>query len=173
MSASVLAPSSWPVSPMAYPARNDAIFILDRSHSDPFEPDLLLRPAFGEFTRRLIRMPELMQDGCSRLFLNDARARLFESFTRLSAVCRTASSTMAPSPPMSRLFSRPGRTDDFRKLGRQFFVVATELDNGKSAPFGSPASTTCRFPSLSRRAPPCRASIRRRGSTDATMSTVR
>jgi NTE family protein len=30
-----------------------AIFILDRSHHDPFEPDLLLRPAFGEFARRL------------------------------------------------------------------------------------------------------------------------
>ena len=27
---------------------------------------------------------------------------------------------------------------DFRKLGRQLFVVATELDSGKSAPFGSP-----------------------------------
>ena len=26
-----------------------AMFILDRSHHDPFEPDLLLRPAFGEF----------------------------------------------------------------------------------------------------------------------------
>jgi NTE family protein len=37
------------------------MFILDRSHGDPFEPDLLLRPAFGEFARRVARMPELMQ----------------------------------------------------------------------------------------------------------------
>jgi len=38
-----------------------SMFILDRSRHDPFEPDLLLRPAFGEFARRLMRLPELMQ----------------------------------------------------------------------------------------------------------------
>ncbi len=33
------------------PGEMHAMFILDRSHRDPFEPDLLLRPAFGEFAR--------------------------------------------------------------------------------------------------------------------------
>src|SRR5271165_1007998 len=42
------------------PSEMHAMFILDRSHHDPFEPDLLLRPAFGEFARRLMRMPELI-----------------------------------------------------------------------------------------------------------------
>ena len=31
------------------PSEMHAMFILDRSHHDPFEPELLLRPAFGEF----------------------------------------------------------------------------------------------------------------------------
>ncbi len=39
---------------------------------------------------------------------------------------------------LSRLLSQPGRTDDFRKLARKLFIVATELDSGRSAPFGSP-----------------------------------
>jgi hypothetical protein len=38
-----------------------AIFILDRSHGDPFEPELLLRPAFGEFAHRLMQLSELVQ----------------------------------------------------------------------------------------------------------------
>ena len=33
------------------PSEMHGMFILDRSHSDPFEPELLLRPAFGEFAR--------------------------------------------------------------------------------------------------------------------------
>ena len=42
-------------------------------------------------------------------------------------------------PPIcARLFSQPGRTDDFRKLAHKLFVVATDLDSGKSVPFGSP-----------------------------------
>ena len=36
------------------PREMHAMFILDRSHHDPFEPDLLLRPAFGEFAHRLM-----------------------------------------------------------------------------------------------------------------------
>ena len=39
---------------------------------------------------------------------------------------------------LSRLLSQPGRTDDFRKLARKLFIVATDLDSGRSAPFGSP-----------------------------------
>ncbi|HKN28012.1 MAG TPA: patatin-like phospholipase family protein [Roseiarcus sp.] len=63
------------------PREMHAMFILDRSHSEPFEPDLLLRPAFGEFARRLMRMPELMQAAAFAYF--GARG-LFDSFARLT-----------------------------------------------------------------------------------------
>ena len=116
-----------------------AMFILDRSHSDPFEPDLLLRPAFGEFARRLMRMPELMQAAAFAYFGTAPARGLFESFARLT---RGLPNGLFDNNPiasyLSRLFSQPGRTDDFRKLGCQLFVVATELDSGKSAPFGAP-----------------------------------
>jgi NTE family protein len=50
------------------PSEMHAMFILDRSHHDPFEPDLLLRPAFGEFARRLMQLPELMQSAALAYF---------------------------------------------------------------------------------------------------------
>ena len=37
-----------------------AMFIEDASHHDPFEPALLLRPAFGEYIRRFAQLPELI-----------------------------------------------------------------------------------------------------------------
>ena len=36
------------------------------------------------------------------------------------------------------LFSAPGRTNDFRDLGRKLFLVATNLDTGASVTFGAP-----------------------------------
>ena len=38
---------------------------------------------------------------------------------------------------LARLFAAPGRTNDFRKLPRKLFLVATNLDTGASVVFGS------------------------------------
>ena len=38
----------------------------------------------------------------------------------------------------ARLFAAPGRTNDFRKLARKLFLVATNLDTGASVTFGAP-----------------------------------
>ncbi len=85
-----------------------------------------------------MRMPELMQAAAFANFGTTLARGLFESSARLT---RGLPNGLFDNNPiasyLSRLFSQSGRTDDFRKLGRQLFVVATELDNGKSAPFGS------------------------------------
>ena len=39
---------------------------------------------------------------------------------------------------LSKLFSRPGRTYDFRQLKTKLTLVATHLDSAESAPFGRP-----------------------------------
>ncbi len=39
---------------------------------------------------------------------------------------------------LRRLFAAPGRTNDFRKLDRKLFLVATNLDTGASVTFGAP-----------------------------------
>ena len=66
------------------PSEMHAIFILDRSHHDPFEPGLLLRPAFREFARRLIRMPELVLAAAFACFGASPTDGLVESFMRLT-----------------------------------------------------------------------------------------
>jgi hypothetical protein len=86
-----------------------SMFILDRSHHDPLEPDLLLRGLLGEYAQRLARCG--LPNG---LFDNGA----ITSY-------------------LARLFSQPGRTDDYRKLAHKLFIVATDLDSVKAAPFGA------------------------------------
>src|SRR5271166_654810 len=120
------------------PSEMHAIFILDRSHHDPFEPGLLLRPAFREFARRLIRMPELVL-AAAFAFGASPTDGLVDAFMRLTrALPNGLFDNDAIAAYLARLFSQPGRTDDFRKLTHKLFIVATDLDRGKSVPFGAP-----------------------------------
>ncbi len=121
------------------PSEMHAMFILDRSHRDPFEPELLLRPAFGEFARRLMQMPELVQAAAFAYFGATPARGLFESLMRLTRGLPNGlfdNDTIAAY--LARLFSQPGRTNDFRELRHKLLIVATDLDSGKSAPFGAP-----------------------------------
>ncbi|RBP02704.1 putative acylesterase/phospholipase RssA [Roseiarcus fermentans] len=120
------------------PSEMNDMFILDRSHHDPFEPDLLLRPAFGEFARRLSMIPELVQ-GAFLGYLGAPARGFVESFARLTrGLPNGLFDNGAIAAYLARLFGKPGRTDDFRKLERKLFIVATDLDNGKATPFGAP-----------------------------------
>jgi NTE family protein len=121
------------------PSEMHAMLILDRSHHDPFEPDLLLRPAFGEFARRLMRMPELMQSAAFAYFGATPARGFVEAFMRLTrGLPNGLFDNGAIASYLARLFSQPGRTDDFRELAHKLFIVATDLDSGKSVPFGVP-----------------------------------
>jgi NTE family protein len=115
------------------------MFIPDRSPGDPFAPDLLFRPAFDEFARRMARVPALVHLAALGYFSRSPARGFFESFMRLARALPTGLfDNNAIAAYLSRLFSQPGRTDDFRQLSRQLFIVATDLDSGREAPFGSP-----------------------------------
>ena len=121
------------------PSQIHAMFILGVSQYDPFAPDLLLRPAFGEFARRMARIPQLLALAVIGCLGRSPRRGFSELLMRLARALPTGLfDNDAIASYLSRLLSQPGRTDDFRKLARKLFIVATELDSGRSAPFGSP-----------------------------------
>jgi predicted acylesterase/phospholipase RssA len=115
------------------------LFIPDRPRDDPVAADFLFRPAFGEFARRMAKAPDLILLAALRYFGRPPARGLFESFMRLArAVPTGVFDNNAIAAYLARLFGQPGRTDDFRKLSRRLFIVATDLDSGRAAPFGSP-----------------------------------
>ena len=121
------------------PSEMHAMFILDRSHHDPFEPEILMRPAFGEYAQRLMRMPELIQAATLAYFGALPTGGLVEWFMRLTrGLPNGLFDNGAFAAYYARRFSEPGRTNDFRKLRHKLFIVATDLDSGKSVPFGAP-----------------------------------
>ena len=84
------------------------LFISGEQGEGAVAPGLFKRPAWGEYLRALLerRVP-------TGLFDNHAIHEYLED-----------------------AFSRPGRTNDFRKLRRPLYLVATDLDTGQSVSFG-------------------------------------
>jgi len=118
------------------------MFIESDLADDPFEPDLLLRPAIGEYASRLASIPDLLASAARHYLYGlhgTGPAGFFESFGRLAHALPTGVFDDAGvGKYLTRLFSEPARTNDFRQLKRKLFLVATDIDTGESIPFGAP-----------------------------------
>ncbi len=105
--------------------------------SDSFDPSWLMAPAYSEFSRRGIMLPGLLMSALWRLTVG--RKSFTHALERLGAGLPTGIFSSDPiDVQLTKLFSRPGRTNDFRKLKTKLTLVATNLDSAESAPFGRP-----------------------------------
>lgn len=115
------------------------IVISNDSGHDPAHPGLFLRPAFGEYGRRIANMPRLVL----RVVEQFARAPISQSVAELLAPLTAAMPAgLFNSEPFERylrkLYAGGGRTNDFRELRHRLFIVATNLNTGAAALFGMP-----------------------------------
>lgn len=118
------------------------MFIETEAADDPFEPELLLRPAFGEYLRRLATVPQLLLTATQQYLEAPWSRGFFGSFQELARAVPTGVFDNAGIEAyIARLFSARGRTNDFSKLRRKLFIVATDLDSGKVTPFGARGRT--------------------------------
>jgi NTE family protein len=112
-------------------------FILDEGTLVPFAPELLLQPAVGLYAERLSRLPAALASAVrqyARAPLNGAWPPLLRSLARLAP---TAAFDNVPLQQyLHDLFTTDGHTDEFRKLRKRLYVVATRLSTGESVAFG-------------------------------------
>jgi NTE family protein len=112
-----------------------AAFIENEGASEVFDPAWLMVPAYGEFLRRGRMAPRLAASALWRAALGVEP--LTRSLERLGPLLPTGVfSSEEIDRRLARLFSRPGRTNDFRQLSTRLTLVATNLDTGEAAPFG-------------------------------------
>jgi len=115
-----------------------SLFIEDRKkQTEAFDPAWLLTPAYAEFFTRSLRLPAL------------ALASFWQGSVGHQSFMR-ALERLSPSLPtglfsnerihqeISRLFTRPGRSNDFRQLKSHLTLVATHLDSSTAVAFGRP-----------------------------------
>ena len=109
----------------------------DADEATLFSPSLLMQPAWGEFLRRVSQLPTLGAHAAYEYFVK-GRSRM-AAFERLGrALPAGVFSGQAMQQRLARIFSEPGRSDDFRQLQRKLVLVATDLDTGDAVPFGQP-----------------------------------
>jgi NTE family protein len=114
------------------------LFIEDRKRqTEIFDPAVLLRPAFSEFFSRSLLLPELMLGMAWQSTVG--RKSLMRALERLSPSLPTGLFSNAQiHTELSRLFARPGRSNDFRQLKSRLTLVATHLDSSTAVAFGRP-----------------------------------
>ena len=105
----------------------------------PFVPETFLSPAVGEFVRGGIKVPKLFLEGLWEVIRHPSESRLLEPLSRLARALPVGIFRNEPLRVyLEKIFSKPGRSDDFRKLQRKLVVVATDLDSGRPVRFGEP-----------------------------------
>jgi predicted acylesterase/phospholipase RssA len=98
---------------------------------------MLLRPAFGEYFKRAMSVPPLLWSSLRHYLSDPWNLGLLEAFQRLShAIPAGVFDNTGIDELLAKLFSTSGRTNDFRQLKHQLFLVATDLDSGESVAFG-------------------------------------
>src|SRR5512137_2794618 len=102
-------------------------------------PEIFLRPALAEFAHRATLIPWLLVRAAAQWLRDPLHYGVMGSLATLSHAVPTGMfDNRSIDEFLHRLFTAPGRTNDFRKLGRKLFLVATNLDTGASVIFGTP-----------------------------------
>jgi predicted acylesterase/phospholipase RssA len=118
------------------PAQMYRLFIDDGDEA-AMKPEIFLRPAFGEFARCAAALPGLVARATMQYLRDPFHRGVLESFSTLAhAIPTGVFDNRAIESFLSRLFDAPGRTNDFRRLSRKLFLVATNLDTGAPVVFG-------------------------------------
>lgn len=107
------------------------------AHKSALKPELFLKPALGEYGRRLRSVPGLLARGLLRYVASPFQRTTMEAFAPLS---RAIPAGIFDNEGIARFlkdaFGQPGRTDDFRQLKHTLYSVAVDLDSGNAVVFG-------------------------------------
>lgn len=115
------------------------VFVRNKSEAFPLDPEHFMRPAFRLYAEGIKALPGLFWEALEGFLRNPRDRTLLAALSRLSrAIPVGILDNEAIGRFVNKLFNSRGRTDDFRKLKRKLYVVATNLDTGEAVKFGSP-----------------------------------
>jgi predicted acylesterase/phospholipase RssA len=113
------------------------IFITGDSEDIHFRPETFLRPALGEYRRRLARLPRLGMRLLRDIWSGRSDSRWSDVLNRLGSVVPTGLfDNDAVERFLREIFTRNGRSNDFRTLPRPLYVIGVDLDSGETIRFG-------------------------------------
>jgi len=113
------------------------IMIGHRAAEYSFQPESFLRPAFREYSQRAKSVPKLVMEAFITFLANPGNISLKGAFATLGRAIPTGVFDGDQIAYMlEQVFSAVGRSNDFRDLNKKLYVIATDLDSGRSVKFG-------------------------------------
>lgn len=113
------------------------IFITGDSNDVQFRPETFLRPAIFEYLRRAASLPRLATQWWQELLFSRNEARWSDLLMHFGALVPTGLFDNAQVERfLQDVFTRRGRSNDFRELGTDLYVIAVDLDSGATVRFG-------------------------------------
>lgn len=113
------------------------IFLTGDSDDVQFRPETFMRPAFFEYMRRAASLPRLASDWWRELLFSPGELHWPDFLTRFGGLVPTGLFDNSEVERFLRdVFTRRGRTNDFRELDARLFVIAVDLDSGEAVRFG-------------------------------------
>ncbi|MEH6421626.1 patatin-like phospholipase family protein [Pseudomonas sp. CGJS7] len=113
------------------------IFITGDSADVEFRPETFMRPAFLEYLKRATSFPRLAAEWWRELLFSPLEARWSDLITRFGGLIPNGLFDNAQVERFLReVFTRRGRSNDFRELGAKLYVVAVDIDSGDAVRFG-------------------------------------
>ncbi len=113
------------------------IFISGDSPDVNFRPETFLRPAFLEYMQRAAAIPRLTARLTRDFWFGRGDSRWSDLINRISGLVPTGLFDNAEIERFLRdVFTRGGRTNDFRQLDRALYVIGVDLDSGEAVRFG-------------------------------------
>lgn len=102
-----------------------------------FNPASFLRPAVFEYLRRAAGVPRLLLEWAGAALRRPGEARLSAALNHFGGILPTGLfDNSGVEEFLRRIFTRRGRSNDFRELARPLFVIAVDLDTGSAVRFG-------------------------------------
>ena len=115
------------------------IFITGESDQARFRPEDFLRPAFLEYLRRAAAMPRVLLGWLGDLARHPFDVNMTDALLRFGSLLPTGLfDNAAVGKFLDELLSTHGRSNDFRELRTQLYIVAVDLDSGEAVRFGAP-----------------------------------
>lgn len=112
--------------------------VTDEPGEQPFDPAAFFLPAYREWARRGVQLPRLFADALWQFSRSPEDQTLVESLSRLTRALPLGLFDNQPIRKyLEQTFSRPGRTNDFRKLRPKLFIISADLESGNAIVFGS------------------------------------
>lgn len=113
------------------------IFISGDSKDVNFRPETFLRPALREYVRRAATIPRLTARLTRDFWFGRTDSRWSDLLNRVGGLVPTGLFDNAEVERFLRdVFTRGGRTNDFRQLDRALYVIGVDLDSGEAVRFG-------------------------------------